>query len=130
MIRKEIVKYWRNSSEVDFQAMETLFKNGHYIWALFVGHLVLEKLLKAYHVKKVDIAFPQIHNLLKIAEKTNLELDDNQKMLLDEVTTFNIQARYPDFKNRFYRKATKDFTKEYMLKIKEFREWLLKKINK
>jgi len=28
--------------------LEDLFEKGHYTWALFVGHLVLEKLLKAY----------------------------------------------------------------------------------
>src|SRR4030067_2125176 len=104
----EIIKYWQGSSELDFEAMETLFKNGHFVWALFVGHLVVEKLLKAYYVKKVDFDSPQIHNLLKIAEKAQLKLSDDQKVFLDEVTTFNIQARYPDFKNRFYRKATRD----------------------
>ena len=130
MSRDEIIKYWQESSELDFQAMETLFKNGHFVWALFVGHLVIEKLLKAYYVKKVDFDSPQIHNLLKIAEKTQLELSEDQKIFLDEVTTFNIQARYPDFKNRFYRKATRDFAEKYLLKIKEFQEWLLKQINK
>jgi HEPN domain-containing protein len=130
MSRDEIIKYWQESSEVDFQAMETLFKNGHFVWALFLGHLVVEKLLKAYYVRKVDIDSPQIHNLLKIAEKAQLELSDDQKMFLDEVTTFNIQARYPDFKNRFYRKATRDFAEKYLLKIREFKEWLLKQINK
>ena len=126
MSRDEIIKYWKDSSEVDFQAMETLFKNGHFVWALFVGHLVVEKMLKAYYVRKVDIDSPQIHNLLKIAEKAQLKLSDDQKMFLDEVTTFNIQARYPDFKNRFYRKATRDFAEKYLLKITEFKEWLVK----
>jgi HEPN domain-containing protein len=33
-------------------AMGSMFKSGHYVWALFLGHLVLEKLLKAVYVKK------------------------------------------------------------------------------
>jgi HEPN domain-containing protein len=120
----------KKKREYGFQAMETLFRNGHFVWALFVGHLVVEKLLKAYYVKNVDFDSPQIHNLLKIAEKAQLELSETQKIFLDEVTTFNIQARYPDFKNRFYRKATRNFTEKYLLKITEFKEWMLKLIKK
>jgi len=130
MTREEIMKYWIESSEVDFRAMENLFTNGHYIWALFIGHLVIEKLLKAYHVKNVDISVPPIHDLTKIAEKANLPLSERQKDFLDEVTTFNIKARYPDYKNRFYRKATKEFAGIYITKIKEFRQWLIGKIKK
>jgi len=37
--RDELVQYWVGSSEKDYQAMESLFTNCHYVWALFVGHL-------------------------------------------------------------------------------------------
>jgi len=130
MTRDEIMKYWIDSSEVDFKAMENLFQHGHYAWALFIGHLVIEKLLKAYHVKNINILTPPIHDLTKIAENANLPLSENQKDFLDEVTTFNIKARYPDYKNRFYRKATKEFTERYITKIKEFRQWLINMIKK
>lgn len=71
---------------------------------------------------------PHSHNLLIIAQKANLVLSEEQADFLDEVTTFNIKARYPDYKNRFYKKASKKFTGEQILKIKEFRLWLVKKI--
>lgn len=58
MTKDEIIQYWIDSSEVDFKAMESLFANGHYVWALFTGHLVLEKLLKACYVKMIDIRMP------------------------------------------------------------------------
>jgi hypothetical protein len=48
---------------------------------------------------------------------------------MDEVTTFNIKARYPDYKNRFYRKATGEFVNTYMSKIKDFKQWIVSKIN-
>ena len=92
-----------------------------------MGHLVIEKLLKAYYVKVVDNNVPQIHHLLQIAERAGLALSDSQKDFLLEVTTFNLKARYPDYKQRFYKKATKNFAEDYMNKIKEFRTWLLKK---
>jgi len=129
MTRSEIVKYWINSAKVDALAMDNLVNNGHNLWALFVGHLVVEKLLKAYFVKTVDAKVPRTHDLLKIAQKANMDLTEEQKDFLDEVTTFNIKARYPDYKNRFYRKATGEFVNTYMSKIKDFKQWIVSKIN-
>jgi HEPN domain-containing protein len=101
MERKEIVRYWVESSDDDYQVMQSLFDNGHYAWALFLSHLVIEKLLKACHVKYVDVNYPRIHNLVEIAVKANLDLSMEQKGFLVELTTFNLSARYPDYKNRF-----------------------------
>ncbi len=104
--------------------MEHLFEKGDYTWALFVGHLVIEKLLKAYYVKNIDIHPPLIHNLLRIAEKSKIGLSEDQKDFLVTVTTFNIQARYNDVKNEFYESCTKEFTSLWIGKIKEFRKWI------
>jgi HEPN domain-containing protein len=128
MDKNEIIDYWIESSNIDDSAMNTLFNSGYYPWALFMGHLVIEKLLKAYFIKNKDEDFPRIHQLLRIAEEAGLPLSDEQKDFLLEVTTFNIKARYPDYKSRFHRKATKEFTEKYLFKIREFREWLQIKI--
>jgi HEPN domain-containing protein len=129
MIKDDITKYWIDSSDMDFKAMESLFNSGHYVWSLFVGHLVIEKLLKAYYAKTIGVNVPPIHNLLKIAEMARLELSYEQRVFLDEVTTFNIRARYPDYKRGFYKKATKEFAEKYLKAIKDFRLWLTGKIN-
>jgi HEPN domain-containing protein len=128
MTKNDIINYWLSSANKDYKAMGVLFKNGHNIWALFLGHLIIEKLLKAVYVKNVGTNVPYIHDLVKIAAKTKLELTEVQKNLLDEITAFNIKTRYPDFKGRFYKKATKKFTEKYIFRIKEFRRWLIKKI--
>lgn len=38
--------------------------------------------------------------------------------LLGQVNDFNIRARYPDYKLKFYKKATKDYTIKYLSLIK------------
>ncbi|MBI5755739.1 MAG: HEPN domain-containing protein [Nitrospirae bacterium] len=128
MTKDEIINYWVSSSDKDLRVMASLFKNGHYGWSLFLGHLVLEKLLKAIYVKKVDVNIPYTHDLAKLSEKAGLLLTEEQKDLMDEVTTFNIKARYPDYKGRFYKKATKSFAVGYISKIKDFRRWLKKRV--
>ncbi|SHD76262.1 HEPN domain-containing protein [Schnuerera ultunensis] len=76
-----------------------------------MGHLVIEKPLKAIYVKNVDNNPPRIHNLLRLAEKAQIYTTEEQKDILDLVTTFNINTRYPDYKQSFYKKCDYDFTK-------------------
>lgn len=124
MDRDRYVTYWLKESEKDVSAMRSLFENGHRTWALFVGHLVLEKLLKALYVKNVDIQVPRIHNLVKIGRDSGLKLTDDQEDFLLEVTTYNLKGRYPDYKQSFYKKATIEFTMDRIERIEEMRKWL------
>jgi HEPN domain-containing protein len=130
MKKEEIVKYWVDSSEIDYRAMQNLFDSKDFIWSLFMGHLVIEKLLKALAVKKKSETVPKIHDLNKLAKIAGIILDDNKKDILDIVTSFNIEARYPDYKNEFYKKCDIEFTYKHIEKIKEIRQWLLELLKK
>ena len=90
-----------------------------------MGHLVMEKLLKALYIKNINNNIPKIHDLLRLAEKTKLELTNKQQDQLDIITTFNISARYPDYKQAFYKKCTYEYTNSNIEEIKELRVWLL-----
>ena len=128
MTKKDVVTHWIKSSDDDSVVMDSLFSNGHYSWSLFVGHLVVEKMLKAHYAKNRDINIPRSHNLSYIAAKSGLPLSDDQVNFLDEVTTFNVDARYTDEKERFSKKATREFAKKYITEIKEFCKWLKESI--
>ena|SRR3989338_8545799 len=128
MDRKEIIKYWIQSSDNDYGAMEYLFKGKNYSWSLFVGHIVVEKLLKAYYIKNINMPAPYIHDLLRIAEKSRLNLSEEQKNFLDTLTSFNIKARYDDYKLRFYKMCTKKFSAAQIMKIRGFRIWIKKQL--
>ncbi|MHB1681132.1 MAG: HEPN domain-containing protein [bacterium] len=84
----------------------------------------MEKLLKAHYVKNVEINVPKIHDLLKLADKSKIELTEEQKLILKNFNTFNIKAKYDDFKKKFYEKCNKKFTNENIEKITEIRKWL------
>ena len=127
---KEHIKYWINSSDDDFQAMMHLFEKSDNTWSLFIGHIVLEKLLKAWYVKANSKTPPFIHDLVRLAEKGNLIIDDDQKDILDTISAFNIRGRYDDYKREFYKKCSNTFTKEWVHNIKEFREWIKKELLK
>ncbi len=101
--------------------MQGIFEAGKYDWALFVGHLVLEKILKARWVmNNEDNTPPKIHDLMRLANESQLKLNDTEKEFLLEVNDFNIEARYVDYKMDFHKKCTREFAEEYLTKIKEY----------
>jgi HEPN domain-containing protein len=48
----KIVQHWIDTSEKDYQTMQTLLISGDYSWAMFLGHLVLEKLCGQNELKR------------------------------------------------------------------------------
>jgi hypothetical protein len=69
-----------------------------------------------------------IHNLLRLANLTGLSLDKEKTEKLIVISSFNIEARYPDLKRSFREKCTKEFTLEQIRIIKEIYKWLTEKI--
>ena len=126
---EEHIKYWVESSSHDLEVAESLFDNSKYDYCLFFGHLLLEKTLKALFVKNNSGKLPpKTHNLVRLAEVSNIDITDDQKIFLDEVNEFNLETRYPDFKFEFYKRCTKEYAEEYLLQIKEINRWLLSQI--
>jgi len=124
------VEYWLAQSDNDLPVAESMLADGHYTWSLFIGHLVLEKLLKAIYVSEHQNIAPRIHDLVKLAKSTSLNLNDEQLVFLSEVSDFNMEGRYPDEKNQFARRCDKQFATDYLRRIKEMRAWLKKQIEK
>jgi len=120
----KIVTHWTETSGNDFETMLTLFRSKTYHWALFMGHISTEKLLKAYYVKKHLRHAPFTHNLYRLAELSELEISEEYAEWLFKITTFNLNARYDDYKKEFYAMCTADFTKEWIEKIKIVQQWI------
>ncbi len=128
MEKKNKTDYWISSAENDWIVVGHLLEKGDFAYSLFFGHLTLEKLLKAYFVAAKGETPPLTHRLVYLAEKSELDLNDQQMELLEIVTDFNLEARYPDEKFSFYKRCTKEFTVNYLDRIEEMKKWLLQKI--
>ena len=124
-----LFEYWIKSSDNDYQTMIDLFKSKHYHWSLFVGHLVIEKLAKAVYLKKTSKYPPLIHDIRRILEKAGIGLSKEQITACDAITRFNIDARYDDYKLRFYKMCTEEFTTKWIGEIKNLRLWIKKMLS-
>ena len=47
-----LMEYWIKSSDEDYDVMKVMVENKKNTWSLFLGHLVIEKLLKGLYAKK------------------------------------------------------------------------------
>lgn len=128
--QEKIIQYWLEGSEEDFETMIAMYNSKRYSWALFIGHLIIEKLLKAYYIKKKLDYPPYIHNLLRLAELSGINLTEERKVSLLTITAFNINARYDDYKNSFNKKCTVEYTSKWIEEIKELRLWIKELVSK
>lgn len=121
-----LMEYWIKSSDEDYDVMQVMVENKKNTWSLFLGHLVIEKLLKGLYAKNnpENPYTIKSHNLLALAEKCKLELTDEQVEKLQIITQFNISARYDDYKENFKQKCTDEYTVEQVENIEEVRLWI------
>lgn len=114
MTEAEAVQSWKDSAVENLETAEELLKLGKRHHALFFLHLALEKILKGLHQYLKHQPSLHIHDLYKLAVEAGLEISEEEREELDEISTFNVAARYDIFKQRLYRKATEEFTEKWM----------------
>ena len=122
----DIMNYWIESSDEDYNVMLDLKEKNRNTYCLFFFFFFIEKLLKALYAKNNKGApyAPKTHDLLYLAEKLNIELTEEQEVTLNEITTFNLSTRYDDYKRAFYDKCTDEYTEEQIKKIEEVKVWI------
>ena len=121
---KKLVQYWSTLSEHDWEVMRTLYKGKLFAQALFFLHLSLEKLIKSQIVKESGGHAPFSHDLPYLVGKTSLEVPEQIVEQLRTITSFNMEARYPDEKMGFYKKADKKYTSEWIESGTRIKLWL------
>jgi len=99
--KKLSIHYWLESAEEDWRVSTHLFEKRDYHYSLSFGHLTIEKILKAIYVDRINETPPHTHRLVYLAERVSLDLTEENLELLETITDFNIEARYPDEKFSF-----------------------------
>lgn len=131
MSKPEILKHWVQTAERDWQSVLLLFNGKQFVHALFFCHLVIEKILKAHWVKdNVESTPPRIHDLEHLYSETDIELSTEQLDLLRVMNSWNIEGRYQDYKDKFYKNTTAEYTQSKINQVDKLRLWLLSELQK
>jgi HEPN domain-containing protein len=118
------VRYWSEGAQQDLCVSEDLLGQGHCEWSLFIGHLVLEKDLKALYCLVNAQVPPKTHNLALLAGMCRLQLDEPKERFLRVVNTFQTQVRCPTPTSDCAAQFSREFAEDTIRRIKDFHEWL------
>ena len=118
------ISYWIEGAKYDLGVAVAILRVKKYPYALFMGHLSLEKLLKALVVKKTKAHAPFSHSLPYLLEASGIKMPGPMKVKLSEFMEFHLEARYPDSSRAFYKKCTKEYTEAKFKEIKEVIKWI------
>ncbi|MCL2217489.1 MAG: HEPN domain-containing protein, partial [Defluviitaleaceae bacterium] len=101
-------EYWLELCDDDIPVARNLLKSKDWLWMSFICHLIVEKSLKSVIADKTSEEPKRIHDLAKLAEQAGIEseLSDEQKDFLEELTPYNIEARYPSYKQKMASKLS------------------------
>ena len=129
MTKEEHIRYWVDTANKDWVAIQKIYKARAYLHALFFAHLVLEKLLKAHWVKDNEgNTPPKIHNLVMLARKTKLLLEDDDLIFLDRMNDVQLEGRYPDYIKNVFKIYKRKETALILEKVDNIRKCLLKNL--
>ena len=128
--KNDHIDYWKSPAEEDWNRVHWLLEKKDYVFGLFCLHLSLEKLAKALWIKENQVNFPpRIHELKYILTDTSMLLDQEQAKFVDDLQKYQIEGRYPDYKQYIKKYTDKDFVDDMMGKAKSLRKCLLDKIS-
>ena len=119
------IEYWQEGAVEDFEAARVLVASARYRHGLFFAHLAIEKLLKACICKATENVAPRFHNLVRLAEIAEVELNDEILDILAEMNEYNLEGRYPV---PFLPTITEQEAQRYMAKSEEVIQWLTQQL--
>ena len=127
----ENIEYWLNSANENLIDAEGLLNIGRYLFAGYACQLAIEKMLKAI-IASYDKIPPKIHNLTRLSEIAKIDslLEEKQITLLDIISGLQIEARYPNYKEKLSQQLNKEKCEEYLAFAKEFYQWVTNKLLK
>ncbi len=130
MSTKEQITHWKSLSDYDMTTAKYMLQTKRYPYCLYMCHLSIEKILKGLLMQQTGNHPPFSHNLVALAKSLEITFDENQKTLLADLTEFNIEARYPEWKKEFYKRATGKYTYDYFTQTQKLQKWLKKFLRK
>ena len=124
------ITYWVNLSSDDFAVAETLLKNRHNLYVGYLCHQAVEKMFKGYYIKIKNETPPFKHDLEYLAQQSGLYILFNEEQIsfLEKLNPLNIEARYPNYKNKTAQYLTNEKTQIIFEKTKELLKWIKEKM--
>jgi len=129
MIEKKTA-YWKDLADYDLETAEAMFQTKRWLYVAFMCHQAIEKMLKSYWCATREDNPPFIHNHKRIASDCGLyeQMDNGQRDFLETITTFNIEARYPEQKEELFKMLSPNTCRELIDHTKQLMQWITERL--
>ena len=124
------VDYWIELAIYDLDTAKAMLTTRRYLYVGFMCNQAIEKMLKAYYVFKNKKIPPYTHNMRRLATEANLykEMNEKQKDFIDDMIPFNIEGRYPEYKQMLYNTLKHSECEKLITETEEFMQWTKNKL--
>ncbi|MDN5276657.1 MAG: hypothetical protein PWR01_622 [Clostridiales bacterium] len=128
MNKEEKYLYWLDAAEYDITTADSMFIAGRYLYVVFMCQQALEKLSKGLYVYYLDDNVPHVHNisyiLTKVTDHLAINVNDDILALLDRLSAYYLQGRYPSYKEKISQLVNKKEAKYLLNASKEVFKWM------
>jgi len=87
---------WAEKARYDLDTASAMLDSGRYVYVLFCCQQAIEKMLKAIIVKRTGEMPPRIHNLMRLADRATVSIDEDQAGLFRNLSNLYVDTRYPE----------------------------------
>lgn len=120
----EDIQHWLRLADSHMVSAEALCHIGQGLHAIFFLQQAVEKTPKALVLRQTRALPPRIHNLRKLSELCALSLTDEQVLLLEKLSEFYVESRYPGPWGEAPPEATAAESERLMSAAKKLIAWL------
>jgi HEPN domain-containing protein len=115
---------WLAQVDYDIATAEQMLHAGRYIYVIFMGHMALEKTLKALVTEETQKLPPRTHNLIDLAQRAHVVLSQEQQDFLGKINNTSVAMRYPDDLAALVSQYPEAIARDYLERTKELITWL------
>jgi len=121
----DAVDSWKEQAQYDLETARAMLASGRFLYVLFCCQQAVEKALKALIVQKTGAVPPRTHNLKQLADTAGIELSDECRRFLEELTAYYIQSRYPEEIRRMGASIRREQAEQTLRQTEGEIQWLL-----
>jgi HEPN domain-containing protein len=124
------IEYWMELATYDFETAKAMLRTERYLYVGFMAHQVVEKSLKALYWKRTASEPPYTHDLWKLIRNMNLalEVSDGLSDLIDQLQPLNIEARYPQDRERLISYLSRERCVALIGQVERMMAWIQSKL--
>jgi len=91
-----VPEQWAELARYDLDTARAMLANERYLYVVFCCQQAVEKMLKAVIAERTGQCPPRLHSLLRLAELAGVALNPDQTALMEDLSRYYIQSRYPE----------------------------------